>query len=304
MTTQAGTVRPTITVGYDNSATARVAVSWAAAEARARGTGLRVVTVWNPSPIAPWSLPELTAWQARARAGAELAVAKMRSIVGGRVMVQGVAVEGSPGRVLVHESHTADLLVIGSAGHLGVIGLLSGSVSRYCLHRAHCPVVVVGPDARPNAVERLVLSSTLDPDGETYPYVAEWLRHRRIPVHVITSYDLSPQLPELVLADSPHQIHAAVVDQSARWVAALRTMIGTEAPLTSEVVEGRTQAVLLDRTGPGDLLVVPSGCEHYVSFAEESCPVVVVPTTHHARARDPEFQLSDASVTPAAVAVP
>ncbi len=107
-----------------------------------------------------------------------------------------------------------------------------------------------------------------------------------------------------MFADSPQQIHAAVVDESARWVAALRTVIGNEAPLTSEVVEGPAHALLLDRTGPGDLLVVPSGCEHYVSFAEETCPVLVVPTPHHARAHDPDFQLSVASVSPAAVAVP
>mgnify|MGYP003494841204 CR=1 FL=1 len=50
---------------------------------------------------------------------------------------------GQPGRVLVEESAGAALLVVGSQGYGGLVGSLIGSVSRYCLHHALCPVAIV-----------------------------------------------------------------------------------------------------------------------------------------------------------------
>lgn len=55
---------------------------------------------------------------------------------------------GSPGYLLVEESRGAAMLVIGSRGHGGFVGLLLGSVSNACVHHAHCPVVVVPPPER------------------------------------------------------------------------------------------------------------------------------------------------------------
>jgi hypothetical protein len=53
--------------------------------------------------------------------------------------------QGVPERVLVEQSASADLLVIGSAA--GPVGERPiGPVVRACLSHAHCPVVVVGPE--------------------------------------------------------------------------------------------------------------------------------------------------------------
>ena len=53
------------------------------------------------------------------------------------------AIQGAPAGVLVAASRDADLLVVGSRGHGGFVGLLLGSVSQQCAHHAECPVVIV-----------------------------------------------------------------------------------------------------------------------------------------------------------------
>lgn len=51
--------------------------------------------------------------------------------------------EGSAARVLIAASTDADLLIVGSRGHSGVVGLLLGSVSAACAEGAHCPVLIM-----------------------------------------------------------------------------------------------------------------------------------------------------------------
>jgi nucleotide-binding universal stress UspA family protein len=52
---------------------------------------------------------------------------------------------GRPADVLIHLSHDALMLVIGRRGLGGFAGLLVGSVSTHCVHRASCPTLVVPP---------------------------------------------------------------------------------------------------------------------------------------------------------------
>ena len=137
-----------VVVGVDGSEGSSRALRWASAEAREHGAELNVVTTYPaPSPrlateagSAPWL--ERTDWRGRAEAALETTV---RDTLGddSNVAVKLSLVEGSSAKTLIDLSADADLLVVGSRGHGGFVGLLLGSVSQHVIAHAHCAVVVV-----------------------------------------------------------------------------------------------------------------------------------------------------------------
>jgi nucleotide-binding universal stress UspA family protein len=135
-----------IAVGVDGSDQSLPALQWAAQEAAAHGHVLRVVTAWSipVTALSPGGLPapfpagEL---EGDARAAQEALLAKADIPAG--VEVEHCLVEGGPGAVMLDQSESADLLVIGTRGHGGFKGLLLGSVGQQVTGHAACPVVVV-----------------------------------------------------------------------------------------------------------------------------------------------------------------
>lgn len=56
---------------------------------------------------------------------------------------------GGASQVLLEASESATMLILGSRGHGAVAGLLLGSVSKTCVERATCPVLVVHEQTPP-----------------------------------------------------------------------------------------------------------------------------------------------------------
>jgi nucleotide-binding universal stress UspA family protein len=141
---------PTIVAGVSGSPASARALRWAADEAKRRHGRLKVVLAWRLQQrafYAPAPAPqELAARQQRARDGL---AATVRAVLGPELAAEASTevTEGNPERALVDSSAGADLLVLGAAsGQLA--GRSLGPVVRTCLSRAHCPVVVVGPEGQ------------------------------------------------------------------------------------------------------------------------------------------------------------
>lgn len=135
-----------IVVGTDGSSASLAAVAWAAGEAVAHGASLEVVHAWSipaisdPVSMMPIQLP-LDVMEREARAVCDAAVAAAGAA--GARPVSGTVHRGSAAEHLVAASKSADLVVVGSRGHGGFVGLLLGSVAQQVASHSACPVVVV-----------------------------------------------------------------------------------------------------------------------------------------------------------------
>ncbi len=144
---QDGERRPAIVVGVSGSPASARALRWAADEASRRHGQLRVVLIWTAAHRASYA-PPLPDAQQQVLTASHVLAATMRAVLGPALPDDLTAeiAEGTPERALVERSAGADLLVLGSASAHALTGPAIGPVIRTCLSRAHCPVVVVGPE--------------------------------------------------------------------------------------------------------------------------------------------------------------
>jgi nucleotide-binding universal stress UspA family protein len=137
-----------VLVGYDGSAGSDRALSWAAREAKSRGTVLTVCLAWTEWYDARRGSAQPpgggVADHAR-RAAEQVAVSGLRAAQNllGDQDVRLLVVYGSPAGVLCDHSAAADMVVVGSRGRGGMSGLLLGSVGLQVAAHAPGRVVVV-----------------------------------------------------------------------------------------------------------------------------------------------------------------
>ncbi|WP_030227228.1 universal stress protein [Streptomyces sp. NRRL WC-3626] len=140
-----------VIVGVDGSTSSLVAVEAAAREARLRTAALRVVHafLWPavPAPLGPSPLgpPEGGLRNMVERLVAE-AVEHARAAAP-EVEVSHAVVTGEPLTVLEAQSRAAELVVVGSRGMGGFVGLMVGSTAVHLAAHARCPVLVVRGEA-------------------------------------------------------------------------------------------------------------------------------------------------------------
>jgi nucleotide-binding universal stress UspA family protein len=152
-----------IVVGVDGSAGSDAALSWAVAEAALRGSRLRVVHAYQaqsapvmevglgaPAGIAGAAMLAEEGERVRqaaeehARAVIDGALRRASDDLGG-IEIERVAAEGPVTQTLIESARDAELLVVGSRGRGGFLGLLLGSVSQQVALHPPCPVVILPP---------------------------------------------------------------------------------------------------------------------------------------------------------------
>ena len=165
-----------VVVGIDGSEGSSKALAFAAQEARLRGAILRVVHAYrlprlsDAGPQENWPLGPGGGFGARDEVGvrdqkvyedfrAEVmsmttgepgeaeasAAAQIDAVLGPSpgITLERDVKEGRASQALLDAAEDADLLVVGSRGREGFVGLLLGSVSSQVVHHARCPVTVV-----------------------------------------------------------------------------------------------------------------------------------------------------------------
>lgn len=135
-----------IVVGVDGSAPSKSALRWAVRAADVTGGGIDAVIAWQVPPNYGWSVAD-PHWHPD-RDAEKVVTETVDEVFGAdrprdlRIIVR----QGNPAKVLLDASRGAELLIVGSRGHGGFVGLLLGSVSSSCAEHAHCPVLVVHQD--------------------------------------------------------------------------------------------------------------------------------------------------------------
>jgi nucleotide-binding universal stress UspA family protein len=157
-----------IVVGVDGSEGSIAALRWALDEARLRGSGVRVVHAYRSSqfPLAEAELgvaggmgvpvmvtdgaEELRrAVETQARHVIDESVQRAGGDAVDGLEIERAAIEGPAAQTLIEAGRGAELLVVGSRGRGGFVGLLLGSVSQQCAQHPPCPVVILPPPDAP-----------------------------------------------------------------------------------------------------------------------------------------------------------
>jgi nucleotide-binding universal stress UspA family protein len=151
--TEAGVGSGRVVVGVDDSQASGPALGYAFAHAASTGSGITAVHTWWWEPLKGLNVGEgdvlgegwTGAWTEIANQEETLVT---DSLAGWSqkypdVPVRRHVVRGDPVVELLGQAQGARLLVVGSRGRGGFIGLVLGSVSRRILKRAICPVAVV-----------------------------------------------------------------------------------------------------------------------------------------------------------------
>ena len=255
-----------IIVGVDGSTASERALDRAFLEAEKTGQAVRVVSAWtNPAlgmglaygaPM-PSNAERQTASQDLLEE--HIAKAHSRRDASTPIEVTSEVIEGDPARTLTRLSRQAGTVIIGADGHGQLTSGLLGSVTTYVIHHSACPVIVVPRDAPVGEPTRVVVAL----DGSDSSRIAfQWaLREATIwerPLIAVHAWRIhTPRVP-LPYASLPtgssyeQEARDWLDDEVAECLAADRTAV------VRETRYGDPAGVLLDATGPDDLLVLGS----------------------------------------------
>ncbi|MBB4785450.1 nucleotide-binding universal stress UspA family protein [Streptomyces rapamycinicus] len=267
-----GALGSLVVVGVDGSSSSNAAVVQAAREAQRRRAKLRVVHAFS-WPVGPMYAPlDPSPFNRMAHDAAQHA----ESVAPG-VEATGTVMIGGAVSVLTAESRAADLVVVGSRGLGGFIGILLGSTAVSLAAHGECPVLVVREE--PDHIGPIVLGVDGSPHGEEaidFAFAEAALRrteivamHAWLPDYAPagTGVESAERLLALALAGRREKYPDVVVGQ--------------------DVVSGETREALIEASRTAQLMVVGArgrggfsglllGSVSQALLHHAHCPVAVV----------------------------
>ncbi|MEW1547751.1 universal stress protein [Streptomyces tsukubensis] len=289
----------TVSAGVDGSPESLAAADWAAREAALRGLPLKLVSVWEPVPMAARAafLGEESRghWAGRIPVDAAAGIRERHP----GLDVTADQSTGRPGEVLARLAEESALLVLGSRGLSGIGGFFVGSVGQAVLAETTSPVVFVRVpgegDGSADGGERTAGGPVVlgvdahEPDDVLLRYAFEDAARRGAPLHVVHAWSLPPYfaygLPQdpVLDAELAKQEAAALTEVLVPWRAEHPGVEVTEAPTV-----GKTAEVLVEAARGASLLVVGRrmrrapfggriGSVAHAVLHHSTAPVAVVP---------------------------
>lgn len=287
--------RGRIVVGVDGSVRCRTAARWAAGEAVRRGRSLHLVYA---DLFAQRLLPELPGFTWPKEQHAEVRSQVQHWLDSAREAVLHVASDvevttamrpGRPVKVLVDESESADLLVVGDRGLGGWNGMLAGSVAVAVAAHSRCPTTVVREDGRVRSDGPVVVGiDAPKPRTDVLEHTFEVASMRSAPVEVVhTWHVVGVDTRWLRVGMDSEELQ----QRKERWIEDLVKPMAADHPeveVRCVVRSGAPSAVLVERAQEAQLVVVGTRGHGNVSglllgstsqpvLHYAPCPVLAIP---------------------------
>jgi len=307
----------TVLVGMDGSEYAVQAVRWAYQEAAARHARLHVLYVWHlpaiaytaPTDVLPPDVDvrgDIESQLEEALAHFDLAHFDLAHFDRADLVVQFDVVEGYPARLLSEAAQHADvdLVVTGSRGRGGVVGLLLGSVSQELATHSPKPLVIVPAELNDwDQAGPVVVGVDGSPHSDralSWAIAEAGIHHTH--VRAVTAWTVRPisMPPRYAALSAP-----ALAEQASDVLKDAVKRVGTQ-PSTESSVEVETSAyaggpapVLLEQSRNASMLVVGRrglggirgrlmGSTSHALAHRSQIPMVIVPPDPTAPTDSPE----------------
>ncbi|MFI2031267.1 universal stress protein [Streptomyces buecherae] len=284
-----------VVVGVDGSASSLAAVEVAAREAQWRGAGLRLVHAYLwPAMHVPLGAPSVgppDGGLGNVAARVMTEAAERAQAVAPDVYVSRAVKTGEPLTVLEAQSRAAELVVVGSRGMGGFVGLMVGSTAVHLAAHARCPVLVVREDGSGTGPIFLgVDGSAAAARAVGFAFAEAALRGADIvAVHCWATWNAPlppPRETSMPYANEPGALAASAERLLSEALAGYREQY-PEVSVERRAVHGGTRETLIETSRTAQLLVVGArgsggfaglllGSVSQAMLHHAHCPVAVV----------------------------
>ncbi|MDQ0119090.1 nucleotide-binding universal stress UspA family protein [Pseudarthrobacter defluvii] len=260
-----------IVAGFDGSDEAAAAVRWAARCAHATNSSLHVVhcSLWPllTRHLGPVPGVSGSGLEQSARSILEDGVAVAAAEVPG-LQVRSTLLHGLPAQLLAEISAGERMLVVGSRGLGGFLGLLVGSVSLELAATATCPVAVIRPELHPDGPVVIAVDASGSPAAldDACALASAWQAPLKV-VHV-RHEPAGYQLPEGRDAADAREVLASALNRATAKAPLVRVdgevLADTSVPHAILKAAGEARMVVVGSQGRGILRETIGSTAHAV----------------------------------------